>query len=170
MVDATTLARSIINKHPEIEAKKLTGNRVELITPPEMIYNVVAMIDQLVPDAFPESSFGVDLEDDKYELIYIFWSHESRMLCQIRVRLNGEEPEIQSVCDIFPGLEWHERETSEMFGIRFKNHPDMRPLLLPDELAGKYPLRKRFKTDRSRLEETGLAASPRKMESGEGSS
>jgi len=79
------------------------------------------------------------------------------MLIQLRVQLEGETPEIESVCDIFPGLDWHERETHELFGINFKNHPDLRLLLLPDELEGKFPMRKRFKTDRSRMDETGLA-------------
>jgi NADH:ubiquinone oxidoreductase subunit C len=114
------------------------------------------MIENLVPDALPESLFGIDLQEDKYQLIYIFWSHESRMLCQLRVALEGETPEIESTCDIFPGFEWHERETHEMFGIGFRNHPDLRPLLLPDELKGKFPLRKSFQTDRSRLDESGL--------------
>lgn len=155
-VSASTLARTIINAHPEVESSSLDTNKVELKVPPEKIRDVVRMIDEQVPDALPESLFGIDLQEDKYELIYIFWSHRGRMLCQLRVALEGSKPAIDSTCDIFAGLEWHERETAEMFGIEFRNHPDMRPLLLPDELKGKYPLRKRFQTDRSRLDESGL--------------
>ena len=159
-VSASTLARAIINAHPEVESSPLDANKIELRVPAERIRDVVRMIDEQVPDALPESLFGVDLQEDKYELIYIFWSHSGRMLCQLRVALEGTSPAIDSTCDIFPGLEWHERETAEMFGIDFRNHPDMRPLLLPDELRGKYPLRKSFETDRSRLDESGLT--PRK--------
>ena len=155
---ASTLARKIINKLPSIESKPLTGNKVELVVPADKIRDVVAMIDEEVSDALPESMFGIDLTEDKYELIYIFWSHENKMLVQLRVHLEGETPEIESVADIFPGLEWHERETHEMFGIGFKGHPDLRPLLLPDELVGKFPMRKSFVTDRSREDETGIAA------------
>jgi NADH:ubiquinone oxidoreductase subunit C len=155
-ISATTLARKVINEHPDVSSAPIAENKIELQVPPEKIRAVVKMIDNLVPDALPESLFGVDLQEDRYQLIYIFWSHESKMLCQLRVALEGEKPEIESTCDIFPGFEWHERETHEMFGIGFRNHPDLRPLLLPDELKGKFPLRKSFQTDRSRLDESGL--------------
>ena len=169
MVDASTLARTIINKYPEVTSRPLEGNKIELIVPSEAIRNIVSMIKEQLPDSIPEAAFGVDLENDKYDVIYIFWSHESKLLCQLRVTLEGENPEIESVSDIFVGFEWHERETSEMFGIIFKNHPDMRPLLLPDELVGKYPMRKCFLTDRSRVDETGLST-PRPRPSNGGSS
>jgi Ni,Fe-hydrogenase III component G len=45
-----------------------------------------------------------------------------------------------------------------MFGIEFKNHPDPRLLLLPDELEGVYPLRKRFQTVRNRMDEAGITS------------
>jgi NADH:ubiquinone oxidoreductase subunit C len=156
-ITASALARQIINKIPEVVSKPLEANGIELVVPSNKIRDVVSMIDAEVHDALPESVFGIDLENDKYELIYIFWSHANRMLVQLRVSLEGEQPEIESTCDIFPGFEWHERETREMFGIEFKNHPDPRLFLLPDELKGAFPLRKRFQTDRSRLDETGIA-------------
>jgi NADH:ubiquinone oxidoreductase subunit C len=154
---ASTVARAVINKYPSIESIPLDGNKIELVVPLDKIRDVVTMLDEEIPDALPESMFGVDLTENKYELIYIFWSFEGKMLIQLRVHLEGETPEIESVCDIFPGLDWHERETHELYGINFKNHPDLRPLLLPDELVGKFPMRKRFLTDRSRMDETGLA-------------
>jgi NADH:ubiquinone oxidoreductase subunit C len=154
---ASTFAGLLINKHPEIGSRPLGENGIELIVPPNKIRDVVTMIDKEVDDALPESIFGIDLENDKYELIYIIWSHTKRMLLQLRVSLEGEHPEIESTCDIFPGFEWHERETREMFGIEFKNHPDPRLFLLPDELEGAFPLRKRFQTDRNRLDEAGIA-------------
>jgi len=155
-IDASAFARKLINKHPEVGSRSLGANQIELLVPANKIRQVVTMINEEVHDALPESVFGIDLENDKYELIYIIWSHSNRLLLQLRVSLEGERPEIESTCDIFPGFEWHERETREMFGIEFKNHPDPRLLLLPDELEGAFPLRKRFQTDRSRLDETGI--------------
>jgi len=156
-VSASTFGRQIVNKVPDVECNVKDDNVLECIVPAEKIRDVVALIDESVPDAFPESVFGVDLTEDKYELIYIFWSRTNRTLYQLRVALEGPNPAVASVADIFTGLEWHERETWEMFGIDFKDHPDMRLLLLPDELEGKYPLRKSFETDRSRLSESGIA-------------
>jgi NADH-quinone oxidoreductase subunit C len=153
----STIGRAVINKIPEVESKPIDENKIELLVPKEKIREVVQILDEELPDAMPESLFGIDLEEDRYELIYIFWSWSTRQLVQLRVALEGEKPEIESTCDIFSGLEWHEREAREMFGIDFKNHPDPRLLLLPDELDGAYPMRKRFQTDRSRLDETGIA-------------
>jgi NADH-quinone oxidoreductase subunit C len=153
----SSIGRAVINKIPEVTSNPLGENKIELVVPKDKIRDVVTIIDNELPDAMPESMFGIDLEEDKYELIYIFWSFTTKTLVQLRVALEGEKPEIESTCDIFPGLEWHEREAREMFGIEFKNHPDPRLLLLPDELDGAYPMRKRFQTDRSRLDETGIA-------------
>jgi NADH:ubiquinone oxidoreductase subunit C len=158
-ISASTFARKVVNKHPEVTSRPLGTNEMELIVPPNLIRDVVTLIDDDIQDALPESVFGVDLENDRYELIYIFWSYSNRMLLQLRVALEGEHPEIESTCDIFPGLEWHERETREMFGIEFKNHPDPRLFLLPDELKGAYPLRKRFKPSQDRSNDTGLSQS-----------
>jgi NADH:ubiquinone oxidoreductase subunit C len=164
----STIGRAVINKIPEVTSSPLGDNKIELVVPADKIRDVVTIIDEELSDALPESVFGVDLENDKYQLIYIFWSHANRALVQLRVSLEGEKPEIESVCDIFPGLEWHEREAREMFGIEFKNHPDPRLLLLPDELEGAYPLRKRFQTDQSRLNETGITPpKPRPKEGGD---
>ncbi|MFX1482891.1 MAG: NADH-quinone oxidoreductase subunit C [Promethearchaeota archaeon] len=156
-MSASTIGRQIINKIPDVQSRPLEENKIELIVPGEKIREVITMVDELLDDALPESVFGIDLENDQYNLIYIFWSWSNRILLQIRVALEGERPEIDSVCDIFPGLEWHEREVREMFGIEFRNHPDPRLFLLPDELAGAYPMRKRFKPEQSREDDTGLS-------------
>lgn len=155
-ISASTLGRDIANKFPSVQVTPVEGNELHISCPSEKIRDVVGFMDEAISDLFPESVFGVDLENNQFEVIYIFWSRLNRLLCQIRVKLESEEPEIDSVHDIFPGLEWHERETWEMFGIHFKGHPDLRLLLLPEELEGKYPLRKSFTTDRERLAESGL--------------
>jgi NADH:ubiquinone oxidoreductase subunit C len=152
----SVIGRAVINKIPEVTSNPIGDNKIELLVPKEKIREVVTIIDEELPDAMPESAFGIDLENDHYEIIYIFWSHSTKTLVQLRVALEGEHPEIESVCDIFSGLEWHEREVREMFGIDFKNHPDPRLFLLPDELEGAFPMRKRFQSDLSRLDETGI--------------
>lgn len=50
---------------------------------------------------------------------------------------------VDSVCDLWPGAEWPEREVFDMFGIRFRNHPDMRRILLWEEYPA-HPLRKDY--------------------------
>jgi NADH-quinone oxidoreductase subunit C len=50
---------------------------------------------------------------------------------------------VESVCDLWPGAEWNEREVFDMFGIKFRNHPDLRRILLWDAYPA-YPLRKDY--------------------------
>jgi NADH-quinone oxidoreductase subunit C len=64
----------------------------------------------------------------------------------VKVRISDREnPHVSSVCDIWPGAEFHEREAWDLMGIRFDGHPDLRRLFL-DSTWG-FPLRKDYKDD-----------------------
>ena len=64
----------------------------------------------------------------------------------IRTRLDRDNPEIESIAPFCPAAEWIEREMWELLGIRFRNHPDLRHLLLSDDWPeGKYPLRRDYR-------------------------
>ena len=56
---------------------------------------------------------------------------------------SNENPEILSLSSVYPSADWHERETFDMFGIRFTNHPNMKRILMWDEYPY-FPLRKEF--------------------------
>jgi Ni,Fe-hydrogenase III component G len=63
----------------------------------------------------------------------------------VRTRLDRNDPCIDSLAPFCPAAEWIEREMWELLGIRFRNHPDMRHLLLSDDWPeGKYPLRRDY--------------------------
>jgi len=55
-------------------------------------------------------------------------------------------PELDSLVGLYPGADWYERELYDLFGIVFRDHPDLRRILLPDEYEG-HPLRKEFPMD-----------------------
>jgi NADH-quinone oxidoreductase subunit C len=59
----------------------------------------------------------------------------------VSTRVSDDAPEIASVVHVYPAAAWHERETAEMFGIGFRDHPDPRPLLLR-AVPARPPLRK----------------------------
>lgn len=64
----------------------------------------------------------------------------------VRVRISDrEDPRVDSLCDLWPGAEFHEREAFDLMGIRFNNHPDLRRLFL-DSTWG-FPLRKDYSDD-----------------------
>ena len=85
---------------------------------------------------------GVDMLDH-LETVYHVRSTVRGQLLQLKVRLDHEKPEVDSVVSVWPTANWLERETYDMFGIKFAGHPDLRRMLLDDDFEG-YPLLKSF--------------------------
>ena len=87
---------------------------------------------------------GVDFPDRQkiFDVIYHFLSfkHNSRLRIKINI---GEDESIPSITSIFPAANWFEREAFDMYGIQFKDHPDLRRILTDYGFEG-YPLRKDF--------------------------
>ena len=79
------------------------------------------------------------------EILY-HWAFDSlALVITITTKLDRDKPEIESLTAICTGTEWIEREMWELLGITFRNHPDMRHLLLLDDWPeGKYPLRRDY--------------------------
>ena len=91
---------------------------------------------------FLSSIASVDLKDS-IAVVYHLFSLTKKHRIAVKVVLNRDTPEIETVTDIWPGANWHEREAYDMFGVRFSGHPDLRRLLLPEDWVG-YPLRKDY--------------------------
>ena len=85
---------------------------------------------------------GVDLLDH-LEIIYHLRALAHRYLLQLRVRVEAQKPEVESLVSVWPGANWLEREVYDLFGVRFLGHPDLRRILLDDAFEG-YPLLKSF--------------------------
>ncbi len=64
---------------------------------------------------------------------------------RVKCRVSGTNPEIDSVTSVWRGADWYERETFDMFGIGFRNHPNLIRILMPLDWEG-YPLRKDYPT------------------------
>ncbi|MCX8155788.1 MAG: NADH-quinone oxidoreductase subunit C [Verrucomicrobiae bacterium] len=87
---------------------------------------------------------GVDWpQDNQMEVIYDYFHPALGWRAAVRTRVSRGLPEVPSISAIFPGANWHEREAWEFFGIHFTGHPNLTPLLLPDD-ADYHPLRKDF--------------------------
>ena len=79
------------------------------------------------------------------EILYHWAFDRLNLVVMIKTHLDRAKPEVESVCHICRGIEWIEREMWELLGIVFKNHPDMRHLLLRDDWPeGKFPLRRDY--------------------------
>lgn len=77
-------------------------------------------------------------------MVYHLSSTQYRHTIVVKAKLDRNKPEIETVSQIWRTAEFHEREVYEMFGVNFRNHPDLRLLILPDGWEGKNPLRKDF--------------------------
>ena len=76
-------------------------------------------------------------------MVYFLTSTTYRHTLVIKTKLDRNDPEIETVSDIWRTAEFHEREVYDLFGVKFLHHPDLRRLLLTDDFNG-YPLRKDF--------------------------
>ena len=85
---------------------------------------------------YPESEL-------RFEVVYNLYSLSHRHRIRVKARLPEKDLVIDSVVAVWRGADWFEREAFDLFGIEFRNHPDLRRLLLPDNWRG-YPLRKDY--------------------------
>jgi len=87
---------------------------------------------------------GVDYPEDekRFNLVYLLLSHEKNTRIKLKVKFSLEQI-IPSITKIFPSANWMEREVFDMYGIKFKNHPDLRRILTDYNFKG-HPLRKDF--------------------------
>ena len=87
---------------------------------------------------------GVDYpeEEKRFQLIYLFLSHEKNNRIKLSIKFQSDQS-INSITKIFPSANWMEREVFDMYGIKFKNHPDLRRILTDYGFKG-HPLRKDF--------------------------
>ncbi|OGS24048.1 MAG: hypothetical protein A2297_07795 [Elusimicrobia bacterium RIFOXYB2_FULL_48_7] len=85
---------------------------------------------------------GIHLREG-FEILYHFSNDKTGEVISLRVLINEKvNPEIDSITPLFIGAEWIEREMWEMLGINFRNHPNLKKLLLADDWPdGNYPLR-----------------------------
>ncbi len=86
---------------------------------------------------------GVDTKT-AFQTVYHISSYQNKVVTEIVVEnISYDQPEVESITPLWGGANWHERETYDMFGIRFLNHPKMERLLLSDDFMF-FPMRKDY--------------------------
>ena len=87
---------------------------------------------------------GVDYTKGILGVVYHIASMPKRHTITLKTEVPADHPEVPSVTSVWPSANWHEREAYDLIGVVFKDHPDLRRILLPDDYPG-HPLRKDFK-------------------------
>ncbi|MBI5182688.1 MAG: NADH-quinone oxidoreductase subunit C [Nitrospirae bacterium] len=85
-------------------------------------------------------------QEERFEVVYHLYSVRHNHRIRIKARVPENDAVIDSLCVIWKGANWPEREVYDLMGINFKGHPDMRRILMPDDFTG-HPLRKDYPTE-----------------------
>ena len=148
-MEKTQLLNNIKAKYPGVEEfipkeGSYKGDILTLIVPKATILDLCKELKNNSEYSFDYLMClsGVDYKDH-FEVVYHLYSMRLKHKLVVKVSVDRNNPEIESVVSVWETANWHEREAYDMFGIIFKNHPDLRRILLPSDWEG-YPLRKDY--------------------------
>jgi NADH-quinone oxidoreductase subunit C len=118
------------------------GYHCEVTVSPDQVVTVAEVLDK--EGLSLDTITGVDwIAEGQMEVVYDFFHPAKALRVVVRTRIPRDNPEIATIHKVFPGANWHERETHDFFGIRFLGHPNLIPFLLPED-ATFHPLRKDY--------------------------
>ena len=81
--------------------------------------------------------------EPRFEVVYQLFSTPNKKYLRLKVRLPGEDANIDSLTPIWPGANFFEREVFDLFGVRFDEHPNLARIMMPEDWEG-HPLRKDY--------------------------
>ncbi len=131
-----------------LEEASVEGNVVRLVVRPEVLPAVLSTARERLGVLHLSFITVVDLEES-FELTYELLDLRGGIV-RVKTTLEGEEPVIDSVTKIYPTANFHEREAYDMFGIAFKEHPDLRRLYMWQDHFDHHPLLKSFEISTKR--------------------
>ena len=130
----------------KIMSSKLSHNQIYLNIENDDLLEVILFLKNNNETKFKQliDITAVDYPENerRFKLIYLLLSHELNSRIVINFHINENEI-VKSLTSIFPSANWMEREIFDMYGVKFKDHPDLRRILTDYNFEG-YPLRKDF--------------------------
>ena len=133
-------------RHKLADFERKADNRVFLPCESEHVYEVCRFLFNDLGLRFVIST-GIDAQDC-FEVLHHFSDDESGCVVTVKAFVRDREsPELDSITPLIQGAEWIEREMRDLLGIEFRNHPNLKRLILEDDWPeGVYPLRKEVQT------------------------
>jgi NADH-quinone oxidoreductase subunit C len=124
---------------------KFDRGELTLEIAPERIVSICGFLKAELTFVRLSTVTGVDWypAEPRFEVVYHLQSVERNERLRVKCRLSGANPEIDSVTEVWRAANWYERETFDLFGVRFRNHPNLIRIMLPDDWEG-HPLRKDY--------------------------
>ena len=130
----------------KIKNTNIENNELSIDVKVENLYQVILFLKTDEKCKFKQliDIVGADYPnfEQRFKIYYLLLSHEKNLRVKVLINFNAEE-KIPSIVKLYPSANWMEREVFDMYGIKFKNHPDMRRILTDYGFTG-HPLRKDF--------------------------
>lgn len=146
---AMEISTKIKERFPETVVDYMKEKRLKVTTKPEKMREVATFVRDSLGFDHISCVSGTDyIGKNEIEIVY-FVGTLSRpelkdFVIAVAERPKRDDPVVQSLIEVWQGAEYHERETSEMLGINFRGHPDLKHLLLPEDWSDLPPLRKDY--------------------------
>jgi NADH-quinone oxidoreductase subunit C len=124
---------------------KFDRGELTLEIAPEKIVSVCGFLKYDLKFVRLSTVTGLDLypAEPRFAVVYHLLSLEGNEKLRLKCFLPSADPRIDSVTEVWRSANWYERETFDLFGVRFRNHPDLRRIMLPEDWEG-HPLRKDY--------------------------
>lgn len=151
LVVSNNLLKSVVNRFGnDVQILYDKPNRSKIMVNPDKLVDIAIYLRDYNGFDHVESASGTDYpKDDEIELNYHLGSYSNEELfpyiMMLSTRVKRNDPKSTSLIDVFPSVEYHERETYEMLGVYFVGHPRNERFLLPEDWADIPPLRKDFR-------------------------
>jgi NADH-quinone oxidoreductase subunit C len=138
------IAEAINNKFTQgIASIEIAPRRIFLTISKDILLPLCTKMKDELGFEHVSSVCGVDTKT-AFQTVYHISSYQNKVVAEIVVdNISYDQPEVESITPLWGGANWHERETYDMFGIRFLNHPKMERLLLADDFTF-FPMRKDY--------------------------
>jgi len=122
-------------------------NELTVKFPKENIVEICSFIktDSELEFVYCEDITAVDWakRTNRFTVVYHIYSFKNNFRIRLKADVDESDCNIDSVCSVWKAANWQERETYDMYGIKFNNHPDLRRMYMPEEFEY-HPLRKDF--------------------------
>lgn len=133
------------DRHPHAELRLDERNEEALIVSADHLISVARTLRD-EPTLHCDYNMVITAADwiEHVDVIYYFMSYEHMHIVALKVQLPNDALEVETLSGLWESANWFEREVWDLFGVRFKDHPDLRRIMMPQDWEG-HPLRKDFK-------------------------
>ena len=147
-VRAKAFVAQIVSRFPDVKVDWMKERRLKVSATPARIKEVGIFVRGALGFDHISTVSGVDwIARNELEVIYFLGSStpgQEDFILALSEHVARDNPVVPTMVDVWKGVEYHERETHEMFGINFQGHPDQSHLFLPEDWNDLPPLRKDY--------------------------